>query len=538
VTDFRRSLAADRSVGAGNFFYRFAEYCAEPDSILLESDVDVVIGDQNLGRSLSAAVIHLTVEQLVASLLAHGVRPRQPVGVFLADSPLYYLYYIALSRIGAISVQLNSKMSGSTAAAYLRRVGCRSVVLDAEHVSRLAPHTAALADDSGMGPRVILNDLLQLDGPSASYEAFAYEASDVVLVAHTSGTTGTPKPVQFTHAGYFFGVRQQMSHVLGPKVLSALPHSHGAAMTLFMSTVVRGLPLYAQTQKDPESLLQTIEAWRPNLVMAFPKPLVDLCRVGLDDRDLSSVSCWMSTGDASHEPHIRRLVSTGSRMVAGRRRKGSLFVDNLGSSEFAFGIFRAVHSPETDSYERCIGRPYEWVDVQIFGEDGQPVKTGQVGRLGVKSASVTSGYWNDPVTTQAALLHGYWLTGDLIYRAENGLYYHVDRTVDRTLLADRALYSCQLEECLLRRIPEIFDCTVVGVTHDATRASGLALAIDLADRDCDRSALEARVHELLATLDIAGPVRIDYVDADWQEGLTGKKLKRLIRDGLTAEAAP
>ena len=122
-----------------------------------------------------------------------------------------------------------------------------------------------------------------------------------MLIAHTSGTTGAPKPVQFSHAGFFFGVRQQMFHVIGRKVLSALPHSHGAAITMFMSTVIRGTPLLAQADKSPERLLRTIGAWKPDLVMAFPKPLVDLCRVDLDEWDLSSVSCWMSTGDASHE---------------------------------------------------------------------------------------------------------------------------------------------------------------------------------------------------------------------------------------------
>ena len=62
----------------------------------------------------------------------------------------------------------------------------------------------------------------------------------------------------------------------------------------------------------------------------------------------------------------------GTRVRGAIRQPGSLYIDNLGSSEFAFGICWNVHSPETNSYDRCIGRPFEWVDVRIFGEDGRP----------------------------------------------------------------------------------------------------------------------------------------------------------------------
>ncbi|HWO08860.1 MAG TPA: class I adenylate-forming enzyme family protein [Polyangiaceae bacterium] len=530
MSDFRKIVAQDPTIGAGDFFYRFSDHCADPSALILESDASIVLGGREYGSKLSVAVVRDMVDQLVACLLERGVRARQPIGVFVGDSPAYYLHYIALSRIGAIAVLLNSNMPGSTAAEYLRRVGCAAVILDQARAARLSPHAASLLDAGGTGPELILTESLQLSGPSHGHQPFLHRADDVVLIAHTSGTTGAPKPVQFNHAGYFFGVRQQMAHVLGPKVLSALPHSHGSAITMFMSTVIRGIPLFAQTKKDPESLLGSIESWRPQLVMAFPKPLVDLCRVDLDERDLSSVSCWMSTGDASHEPHIRRLVSVGSRVQGGRRMPGSLYVDNLGSSEFAFGIFRNVHSPETDCYDRCIGRPFEWVDVRIFGEDGLPARTNEVGRLGVKSPSVTSGYWKDSATTQLNRLHGYWLTGDLVFQAENGLYYHVDRTVDRALVAQRMVYSCQLEELLMKRVPEIFDCTVVGTPAEPGRDAALAVAVELADADCDRAALDARIGAVLADEGITVPLRTEIVASGWNEGLTGKKLKRVIRD--------
>jgi len=532
-TEFRRTLAQDKTIGAGDFFHRFAESCKDPGATILVSDENIVVGATDYGTELSVAVFRAIVEQLTEWFYAQGVRARTPVAVFVADSPLYYLYYVALCRIGAIAVLLNSNMPGSTAADYLRRVGCFAVVVDRTRARRLEPYRSALADPNGNVPKFLAPETLPLDSGTQPAAPYGFNHNDVVLIAHTSGTTGSPKPVQFNHAGYFFGVRQQMFHALGRKVLSALPHSHGSAITMFMSTVIRGTPLFAQTAKSPQGLLRTIGTWKPNLVMAFPKPLVDLCRVDLDEWDLSSVSCWMSTGDASHESHIRRLIRCGARVRGARRLPGSLYIDNLGSSEFAFAILRNVHSPETNSYDRCIGRPFEWVDVQVFGEDGRPVGANEVGRLGVKSPSVTSGYWHDAAATQKNLLHGYWLTGDLVFRDAGGLYYHVDRTTDRTLIANRALYSCQLEELVLKHLPEVFDCTIVGL-GDGGHPAALAVAVEPVDSNCDQSALQERIQMLLAGRGIRHPTRVDIIAPGWNEGLTGKKLKRVIRDGFNS----
>jgi len=535
-SDFRRALIQDETVGAGDFFQRFAESCRNSDATILVSDGNIVVGATDYGIELSVATFRSIVEQLAGWFSEQGVRPRTLVGVFVADSPLYYLYYVALCHIGAIAVLVNSNMPGDTAADYLRRVGCLAVVVDGTRARRLESHRSALADANGNLPKLLASESVQPGGGAQPVAPYSYNQNDVVLIAHTSGTTGSPKPVQFNHAGYFFGVRQQMFHVLGRKVLSALPHSHGSAITMFMSTVIRGMPLFAQTDKSPHALLQSIAEWKPNLVMAFPKPLVDLCRVDLDAWDLSSVSCWMSTGDASHEPHIRRLTRYGTRIRGASRLPGSLYIDNLGSSEFAFGILRNVHAPETDSYDRCIGRPFEWVGVQIFGEDGRPVGPNEVGRLGVKSASVTSGYWQDAATTQKNLLDGYWLTGDLVFRDESGLYYHVDRTPDRTLISNRALYSCQLEELVLKHLPEVFDCTVVCVS-DPGQEPVLAVAVEPVDGSCDPAALRERIQSLLAGKGMRLPVRVDLIAQGWNEGLTGKKLKRVIRDSLNSAGA-
>jgi acyl-CoA synthetase (AMP-forming)/AMP-acid ligase II len=233
-----------------------------------------------------------------------------------------------------------------------------------------------------------------------------------------------------------------------------MPHSHAASLSVLMLSLTRGARLTIQTDKRPHAVLSGIVTIRADAVAAFPKTFVDLCRMDLDAYDLESVQYWIATGDANHEPHIRKLIAHGHHVKDGEKRPGSRFVDNLGSSEFGFAIFRNVHGPDSDAYDRNIGTPFPWVEVAVLADDGSQVPANTVGKLGVISRSVTKGYWNNHNLTEQNRLRGYWLTGDLVYRDENGAYFHLDRTSDYIETLSGVLYSCWAEELFLKHLPD------------------------------------------------------------------------------------
>ena len=101
-------------------------------------------------------------------------------------------------------------------------------------------------------------------------------------------------------------------------------------------------------------------------------------------------------------------------------------------------------------------------------EDGTEVPVGTVGQVGMKSPTLAVGYWNDSVTTYRTRYRGYYLTGDLMYRDDDGYYYHVDRLVDAVDLGDgNWLYTAMSEERVLARCPDVRDCTVIAGRVDA-----------------------------------------------------------------------
>jgi acyl-CoA synthetase (AMP-forming)/AMP-acid ligase II len=84
--------------------------------------------------------------------------------------------------------------------------------------------------------------------------------------------------------------------------------------------------------------------------------------------------------------------------------------------------------------------------------------------VAMKSPTLALGYWNDSVNTFRTRLNGYYLTGDLMYRDEEGYFYHVDRASDALDLGDgKWLYTVQSEERILRHCPDVRDCTLLAV---------------------------------------------------------------------------
>ena len=149
------------------------------------------------------------------------------------------------------------------------------------------------------------------------------------------------------------------------------------------------------------------------------------------------------------------------------------------------------------------------------------------------------GYWNDSATTYRTRIRGYFLTGDLVYRDEEGYFYHLDRKADSVDLGGGArLYTAASEERILARCPDVLDCTVVAVPEGGRVVTDVLLQLDPAavaagpvDRtEQVRAALDERV---AATVRHVVPVDDDNIPLT----ATGKVRKFVLRQRHLAEAS-
>ncbi|HKY35266.1 MAG TPA: AMP-binding protein [Polyangiaceae bacterium] len=531
----RAGFSTDPEIGSGNFFHRLRALSVVTDEPLIwAQDAQV---DPRAPSGLSVGRFGAIVDRVAAFHHARGVRRRDVVPLYAADGLAPFVHFLALSGLGAIPALLNGRLEPSVAASFIRRVAAHSVVTDAERSSSLRQALGRPLELCTLSETLAERALpLPLQYP------FRHADEDPVLLTHSSGTTGEPKAVLLQHQQFFAAVRFRLRLPIpqgAERVLSALPTVHNSSITLLSLALLNGTPLMTLSKRDSSSVLRTIGEFRPSLVAAFPETHVELCEEDLSQHDLSSVAIWYNSGDAAHEVHVRKLVAYGNH-VAGRPRKlqpGSHFVDGLGSSEMGHSLFHVTRGPSSANYARCVGKPMPFVDAAVLDEEGVALPVNAIGRLGVRSPTVTQGYWNDSELTWRSRLNGYWLTGDLVYRDDDGYFYHLDRVTDAIQTEQGVLYSCQAEELLLSRLPNLADCSIVGVPSGGGPAHPVALLRLAPGVDVNSANLLREVNEVLTAARMPNVSRAIASDhSDLPIGVTGKVKKRTIREQLAALA--
>lgn len=534
------ALAADPALGCGNFLAAAIRIADDASTPKIWLDEPFYADDGTRFDALSLRDLDDLARACAAGYAAAGVKPRDPVAVSLPDGLAYLVHFLALTSLGAIAVLVNPAMKPEIAAGFVARVGAVGLFADDARLTAIGAHLVPGA----LGFAIARFAPVAGEAPLPANYPFVHAPEDPVLLCHSSGTTGIPKAVTFQHHAFFHGVRFRLGEdVPARRLLSALPHSHSAGIAFPMLALLRDEPVLLVRGDDPKRVFAAIARFGATTVVAFAHTFVELSQTDATPYDLASVRAWVNTGDAAHTTHIDRLVALGGP-------EGSVFVDGLGSSEMGFSLFQIVHAKGTRHPARAVGKALPFVDAQVLGEHGELLGPNVVGRLGVRSPTLTCGYWNDSVLSFRARLGGYWLTGDLVSRDEDGVFFHVDRTTDAIKTRDGVVHSLLTEELLQRSCAAIVDVCVVGArgAHgvDATNGSaayGFEIPVALVrPKDGDDRSESAWLAELNAALAAHAlpPLGAVLLPSSWGDvptGPTGKVLKRQLRERFAAKLA-
>jgi acyl-coenzyme A synthetase/AMP-(fatty) acid ligase len=533
-------------LGAGNVLLRLAEHGADMDMprVTFDTEVDGIAA----WTPLSLRTLTERTAARAEWFQRHGIGRRDPVAVYVSSAADVFLNFFALTWLGAIPALMNGNMPIEIAAEYIRRLRSVGVIIDASHDELAAPGPG----EHSLGAP-ILGDAAETGtgDPSGAPAHYRHHPDDPVAITHSSGTTRMPAAVVHSHHSLFAAVRsvrltEPRQH--GPvREMSAFPQAHTAGVIIMNEALCNGYELLCLSEqggafaRSGEVIIDAIERWRPTAVYGFAVTWSELARYDLTARDVRSVRFWSNSGDCAHEAHIRRLVAVGSHHAFGKDGSvvslpGSRFNDTLGSTEMGYGGFGMSHRPGSERYGRCVGKPQPFAEIILVDQrTGQEVPVGQVGMVAMKSPTLALGYWNDSASTFRTRLNGYYLTGDLMYRDEDGYFYHVDRASDALDLGDgNWLYTALSEERILKRCPDVRDCTVLAARGDD---GGLVIDVLLAlapdaDPASDR---DGEVRAALGEVAAAVPRRIVTVpDDEIVVGPTGKVRKFLMRERLLA----
>ncbi|KRP62462.1 MULTISPECIES: class I adenylate-forming enzyme family protein [Pseudomonas] len=523
------TLFADPELGAGNFLSKsVAAYGRlEADFLFLEKAFVGPSGESHEAFSLDS--LHHQVKQLAGWYLGCGVSAGRHVCLYLGDGIPSFLHFLALGTLGCVPVLINGHLRADIATLYAQRNRFDIFVCDQETRSRWNLTTEL----EGL---TVLDAHFREGSPVACLPVpeqgwpVTRKAEDIIMVCHSSGTTGIPKAVLFGHEQFFNGKRERLrSFVEGPddKLATAMPPTHAAGISYLMTAVMLQLPTLSLNTQTGSVLAHMLASFQPTIVTAFSQSYASLAELNLPDGYLGSIQRFYNTGDTAHEAHIRALL---------RLAPEARFTDMFGASELGMSQFFKVSREGSVASKRTVGHAASYARCDILSAQGELLPDGTAGYFGVRSPTVTPGYYGQPHLTALTELNDYWLTGDVGLRMANGEFVHLDRIVD-TVPSNLgvSVYTLLLEEHLLA-LPGVFDVSVVGVSRGPTREEAVLILVRGQDAGVDAD--EVLQHamtcypfqgrgELPGYTLCAGILANTYA---LPAGSTGKILKRQIRE--------
>ena len=482
-----------------------------PERVALELDgTEVRYGDLDVAAAR------------VAGLLAErGVRPGDRVGLMLPNVPQFATAYYGTLRAGAIAVPMNTLLKQREAAYCLTDSEARIVFAWHNCADVARPASAQTGAECIVVAAGEFEELLA-SAPSQS-EISPREDIDTAVILYTSGTTGTPKGAELTHANLARNAEIVVRMLaVGPDdvILGALPLFHAFGQTCGLNAATAaGAKLALIPRFDPAEALEVVERSRVTVFEGVPTMFAALLHCGRR-ADTSSLRLCVSGGAAMPIEVMRGFEDAfGCRVLEG-----------YGLSETS--PVASFNQPDRARKPGSIGMPVEGVQMRLVDTQGADVAPGEVGEITIRGHNVMKGYWNCPEATTEAIRDGWFYTGDLARTDRDGYYFIVDRKKDMIIRGGYNVYPREIEEVLYEH-PAVLEVAVIGIP-DERLGEEIGAAVALKDgAEATRGELREYVKARVAAYKYPRHI---WLLPELPKGATGKILKREIELPATLAA--
>lgn len=384
-----------------------------------------------------------------------GVGKGDRVAVLSANRPEIFSLYLGIAIIGAAIVPVNADFAPHEVRYILEHSGARLLILADE----LAQTADRAVEGLESGPaRETFDDFLARARAAAPHAgAQAGSGEDLVLLCYTSGTTSTPKGVAATHAnelasGFAYSGMWCISPQDRVLVMLPLTFSYGFHAATYVA-LLSGATVLLAPKFHPRLALEAIESLRPTVFLGVPTMYAMMADVARkDDRryDVSSLRLCAASGAALNEQieaDCQRHVGIAVRPYYAMTEVRPIFSFDL----------RQEAQPPAGS----VGRLIPPTEIRLVDDNGAEVGEGEVGELWVRGPSFSGAYYRDPVRTADAVTDGWFRTGDLVVRDEDGNFFIVGRNRDQIISGGAKIAPIEVENALLAH-PGIAAAAVVG----------------------------------------------------------------------------
>ncbi len=463
---------------------------------------------------------------VATALHARGIGRGDKVALLVPNVPEFTIAYFGVLYAGAVVVPINVLAVAPEVSYFLQDAD--AVLLIAHPLFEAPARSGAEGADvplviagGGAGPDTL--EEMIATAPLPLLEATS--ADDTAVILYTSGTTGKPKGAELSHSNLFlncaFVVPRLMqgtgldSHV----ALAALPLFHSFGQTVIQNaSIAAGGTFTLLARFDPLQAFEILERDKVTIFAGVPTMYFALLNLEPDPKtgreyDLSNLRVCM-TGGAPMPVEV---------MTAFEKRFDVRIQEGFGLSETSpIASFSVLDKPRKAG---SIGYPVWGIELLIVDDHDAPLDDGERGEICIRGHNVMKGYLGRPEATQEALRGGWFHSGDIGYRDDDGCYWIVDRKKDMILRGGFNVYPREVEEVLYAH-PAVVEAAVIGTPNESHGEEVKAVVALGTGKTASEEELIAFCKERLSAYKY--PRSVEFL-AELPKGPTGKILKKDLR---------
>ncbi len=492
----------------------------------------VILGDTRL----TYAQVNGAANQVANLLVERGIKPGDKVALSCPNLPYFPIVYYGILKAGAVVVPLNVLLKGrevayhladSEAVAYFCFQGTPELPIGEsgyagfESTDVCEQFFLITADPAAESPIEGAETMgAALAGKAATFDSVVTAATDTAVILYTSGTTGQAKGAELSHSNIVMNAltcnRLFSSEPASDTHLLTLPlfHSFGSVVQMnagfSMAATLILLPRF-----DAQQAVAVMQSEDISFFAGVPTMWWGLLGALTDDVDVDRIARNLRigvSGGASLPVEIIKQV---------KERFHVQILEGYGLSETS--PVATFSDPDRDPRPGSIGVPVWGVQLKLIDDEWNEITdAGEVGEIAIKGHNIMKGYYNRPEATAEVMRDGWFRSGDLGRRDEDGFYYIVDRSKDMIIRGGYNVYPREIEEVLMTH-EAVSLAAVIGVPHESHGEEVKAVVIRAEGAEVTEDELVAWAKEQMASFKY--PRVVEFVD-NLPMTATGKILKR------------
>lgn len=482
-------------------------------------------------------------DNLAAWLVQNAeLQPGQSVAIVMRNSIEWLQAFVAITRAGGVAVLVNSRNDAKALVQSLEDTDCIFMICDGRRYDALREagcQTPALVSEPRDGEVLIADAISETLREGWQFQPIDIDSDAPACMFFTSGTTGRAKAAVISHRSLITGVMNTQlamaesfakiaktygitvdelrKHIPQSCSLLVFPLFHTAGCSaVFLTGIATGAKLVLMDRWDGDGAIDLIEKEKITTFGGVPAMHWDVLNV-LDGReaDMSSLTSMSCGGQAFPLSLIEALRAKFPNIVLGM---GYGMTETCGAVSQANGeVFLQFPSSS--------GQILPLVDVRFVSDDGRDVAVNEAGEIWVKGATVMQGYYGRPEDTQASFTDGWFRTGDIGYRDDDGFVYIVDRKTDMVISGGENIYCAEVEQAMSKH-PDIKQVVSFGVA-DHRMGERLVACVETARSDLTGDEVIEFATQHLAAYKVPSDVLV--IDQPLERNAMGKVEKHKLR---------